>query len=193
MDTREVAQTAPPLDIATLTAALAQGDEDAFRAFHELYFDRLFRYHLVLARGNEDAASEALQETFLRVARHARRFDSEEVFWCWLTVLCRSAAADGGRKRKRYWRLLTDYAWSFLTVAPAVAPTDETEERLHEIVLQSLDELDAGERSLVEGKYFRRASMKELAEETGLSERAVESRLLRARRALRQKILRKLN
>ena len=71
---------------------MARGDQNAYRRFYELYFDRLLRYMLVVT-GNEQAAREALHSTMLRVARHARRFDSEAVFWRWLTVLGRSSAA----------------------------------------------------------------------------------------------------
>ena len=60
---------------AQLTSGLVAGDEEAFRKFHADYFDRLFRYHLVVARGNEEMAREALQETFTRVARKPRQFD----------------------------------------------------------------------------------------------------------------------
>src|SRR5436190_1528005 len=95
---------------AALTSGLAAHEEDAFRQFQAAYFDRLLRYHLVIAHGDEHAAQEALQETLLRVARHARRFDDAGTFWCWLTVLARSAAADSGRKRNRYWRLISSYA-----------------------------------------------------------------------------------
>ncbi len=193
METRVVVELqVKSVEISALTAAMAAGNENAFRQFHELYFQRLFRYHVVISRGDEDAACDALQETFLRVVRHVRRFDDEATFWSWLTVLCRSAATDGGRKRQRYWKLLADYARSLIT--PSVSQrVEETDERLYEIVAQSLDELDLDERSLVEGKYFRAATMRELAEETGLTERAVESKLLRARRTLREKILTKLN
>src|ERR1051325_3867078 len=83
---------------ADLTRRLAAGEEAAFREFHVAYFDRLLRYLLVVARGDEDAARDALQETFVRVVRHAKRFDCEDAFWSWLTLLARSAAADGGRK-----------------------------------------------------------------------------------------------
>jgi RNA polymerase sigma-70 factor (ECF subfamily) len=193
-ETKEVLQThGINVEIPLLTAALAKGDENAFRKFHELYFDRLFRYHVVIARGDESAAGDALQETFLRVVRNVRRFENEDTFWSWLTVLCRSAAADGGRKRSRYWKLLADYARSLITPAPTNKSSGEIDEKLYDIVAQSLGELDENDRSLVEGKYFRRASMKELSSETGLTERAVESRLLRARRELREKILTKLN
>jgi len=175
----------------TLTAGLAAQDEEAFRRFHAAYFDRLLRYHLVIARGDEHEAQEALQETLLRVARHARRFEEAETFWSWLTVLARSAAADTGRKRNRYWRLIASYAHSVIPSAPTPVAGDADEE-LNGLLGSSMGELPPEERSLVEGKYLRRATVRELASETGLTEKAVEARLLRARRQLREKIITKL-
>jgi len=40
---------------------MAGGDEMAWRMFYNAYFDRLWRYLLVVAAGNEDTAREALQ------------------------------------------------------------------------------------------------------------------------------------
>lgn len=176
---------------AVLTTALAACDEEAFRQFYAAYFDRLLRYHLVIAHGDEHAAREALQETLLRLTRHARRFDDPEAFWCWLTVLARSSAADTGRKRHRYWRLIASYARSLIqpAVMPAAADADE---ELRQLLNSTLAELPPEERSLVEGKYLRRATVRELAAESGLTEKAIESRLLRARRLLREKMLTKL-
>src|SRR6185295_9795485 len=111
--------------ITALTTRMAARDEEAFREFHSLYFDRLLRYHIIIARGDEHTAHEALQETLLRVVRHARRFDDEEAFWCWLTVLARSAASDGGRKRNRYWQLLANYARSLLPGEEAQTPPED--------------------------------------------------------------------
>jgi DNA-directed RNA polymerase specialized sigma24 family protein len=82
------------------------GDEMAWRMFYDTYFDRLWRYLLVVASGNEDAAREALQGALVRATRHIKVFHSETVFWSWLTVLARSALADETRKRRRYFSFL---------------------------------------------------------------------------------------
>lgn len=176
---------------ATLTAGLAAHSEAAFLQFHSAYFDRLLRYHLVLARGDETVAREALQETLVRVARHARRFEQETAFWCWLTVLARSAAIDAGRKRHRYWDLLTRYARS-LTASETPAPGEDADVLLQRLLDASLEEIPAEERALIERKYLHRESVRELAAGCGLTEKAVESRLLRARKILREKVLAKL-
>ena len=179
-------------DIAALTERLVAGSEDAFRQFHAAYFDRLLRYLIVVTRGDEDAARDALQETFMRVVRHARRFDSEAAFWSWLTVLARSAALDGGRKRHRYWQTLRQYAHSLFHSNAPPDSNDHFEERLLTLSLEGLGDLTAEDRELVEGKYLQGASVRELAAASGLTEKAVESRLGRARRLLRERVLKGL-
>ncbi len=108
---------APGYCVEELTRNLARGNEKAFTEFHERYFDRLFGFLLVVARGNEDEAREVIQETFIRVLRHARVFCDEEIFWCWLKRVARSAAQDRGRKHSRYLNLLESFQLRIDTVS----------------------------------------------------------------------------
>jgi RNA polymerase sigma-70 factor (ECF subfamily) len=179
-----------PAGIVLLTRRLAAGDEDAFREFHTQYFDRLYRFLLVVTRGHEHEAQEALQETLLRVARSARAFESEENFWCWLKTVARNAARDGGRKRRRYFALLENFALRNCNATPEQAAKEES--HLRAILNESLDELSPEDRRLIEGKYLNGAAVKELSALTGLTDKAVESRLLRLRRQLRERLLQKL-
>ena len=68
---------------AVLTRALRAGDEAAWRDFHAAYAPRLLRYLLVVCRGCEDTAREALQRTFLRAVKHIRVFATEAELWSW--------------------------------------------------------------------------------------------------------------
>lgn len=176
-------------DIARLTRRLAAGDEAAFREFHKRYFDRLYQFLLAVTGGQEHEAQEALQQTLLRVARYAREHSSEEVFWSWLKAVGRSATRDAGRKRRRYAALLERFA---LWRNRAAAEDAREEQRLRDMVEQSLDELAPDERRLIVGKYLEGATVRELSAATGLTEKAVESRLLRLRRELRERMLKHL-
>ena len=177
-----------PSEISSLTRRIAAGDEEAFREFHERYFDRLYRFHLVLSRGSEHEAREALQETLVRVARRVRAFDSEEVFWCWLKLVARNVARDGGRKQKRYFNLLQKFSLS----RPDEVSSDSDDKNLHALLRESLAELAPDERLLVEGKYLEDRTVRELSAQTGGTDRSVESRLARLRRRLRERILKGL-
>jgi RNA polymerase sigma factor (sigma-70 family) len=177
-------------DVRGLTRGLAAGNETAFRKFYELYFDRLYRFLLVVARGQEQEAQEAVQQTLLRVLRYAREFDSEEAFWDWLRVLARSTARDAGRKQKRYSALLEQFALRLARQNPSPACSEE--EHLKAALDESLAELARDERRLLEAKYLEGLTVKEISDETRLSEKAIESRLGRIRHSVRKRILERL-
>ena len=170
-----------------LTSALVVGDEEAFRELHARYFDRLLRYLFVVTRGDEQAARDALQETFTRVVRHIRRFESEEALWSWLTIIARSAAIDAGRKRARYWRMLAHCAF-FWRVADQKSPDIHATVDLDALLDVAMQSLEATDRALIEQKYFQSNSVRELAVRFQMTEKAVESRLARVRRQLREKL-----
>jgi len=175
-----------PPDVLTLTGQMARGDEAAFHEFHALYFPRLLRYLLVVSRGQEDLAREALQLTFVRVARRVRKFESETAFWNWLAVLARNCAVDELRKRTRQQNLLA----RFFQQRPADAANEDLE--FQNLVEQEIARLPDDERLLLERKYFAEETARSLAEELQITEKAMESRLLRIRSKLKTLVLNRL-
>ncbi len=160
----------------------------AWRAFYDAYFDRLWRYLLVVAAGNEDAAREALQATLVRVARHVKVFRDESVFWSWLTVLARSAFADEARKRRRYFAFLERFTRQ-ADVENTFGNNGEADERLRALLEQKVTALPPDERQLIELKYFARRAVREIADAQKTTEKAVESKLSRVRRKLKTAVL----
>jgi RNA polymerase sigma-70 factor (ECF subfamily) len=180
----------PPPDVLTLTAGMSRGDEAAFHEFYSLYFNRLLRYLLVVAGGQEEIAREALQFTFVRVARHVRIFDSEAAFWNWLAVLARNCAVDELRKRKRHQSLLA----RFFQQQPAHADLkgNGADAKFLTLLEKEIAGLPDDERWLLERKYFAGETARGLAQEFQVTEKAMESRLLRIRRKLKTVILDRL-
>lgn len=172
-----------------LTQALCTGDEAAWRDFHAAYAPRLMRYLLVVCQGREENAREALQQTFIRAVRHIRPCQTEAELWGWLTLLARCAAADLGRRERRYLGFLT--GWLPQQSDPLPAPPD-AEQRIQEALTTELAALPLADRVLLEQKYFGDNAVRELAETLGTSEKAVESRLTRARQRLKTAILNRL-
>src|SRR5690606_17797457 len=177
-------------NIPALTVRMARGDERAFGEFYDFYFNRLFRYLLVVASGQEEIAREALQLTFVRVARNVRRFGSEAAFWNWLTVLARSSFTDEVRKRNRYQGLLA----RFFQERPA-----EIEVKCHhggrsfeELLKDEMARLPIEERELLEEKYLHGGTVRKLAADWKMTEKAMESQLLRVRRKLKAAVLERL-
>ncbi len=171
---------------------MVEADEAAYRAFYDAYFDRLSRYLLVVAGGNEDAAHEALQAALVRVVRHIKVFPNDAVFWSWLTVLARSALSDQSRKRRRYLAFLDRFTQH--ARGEHVAQEDgQPDAKLLALLDRGVAALASDERLLVERKYFARRSVREIAEELQMSEKTVESRLIRIRRKIKNTMLAGLN
>ena len=170
---------------------MAGGDEAAYRQFYEAYFDRLLRYLLVVTGGKEETAREALQLALIRVVRHVKAFESGEKFWSWLTVLARSALADESRKRRRYFAFLDRFTRHQET-GPSAMDNGEADEQLRALLESKLTALPEDERQLVERKYILRQSVREIADGQQTTEKAVESRLSRVRRKLKDAVLAEL-
>ena len=167
-------------DVAQLTAEMTRGNEDAFREFYDRYFNRLLGYLLVLTRGHEDSAREALQSAMLRVVKHIKRFDCDQTFWSWLTVLARTALVDQERKRNRYNAALDRFAKEDSSIA---------ETHLLECLKQSVSMLPAEDLILIERKYFEQQSVAQIAAIVDTTEKAIESRLTRIRQKLKKQTL----
>ena len=175
--------------VALLTQRLAAGEEEAFREFHRIYFDRLYHFLLAVTGGQEQEAQEALQETLLRLLRHPRFLRTRKFF-------------GAGSRRWRATPPATPTANSAATLpcskispwaAAAFPPrTRRRRNRLGALLEESLDELEPADRLLIENKYLAGETVRELSMLAGLSDKAVESRLLRLRRHLRERIMEKL-
>ena len=170
---------------------MAKGEEGAYRTFYDAYFHRLSRYLLVVTAGDEDATREALQGALVRVVRHIKRFQDEAVFWSWLTVLARSALSDQARKRGRYLAFLDRFT-QHARVGLSISDDHEADNQLLAFLDRGLEDLPSQERDLVERKYFTRQSVREIAGELQTSEKAIESRLVRIRRKLKEAVLHEL-
>lgn len=83
-----------------LMARIKTGDQDAFAELMNRYEVRLFNYLKRIVRNAADA-EDVYQETFLRVYRHAARFNPESAFRPWLYRIATNLCMDLMRKRSR--------------------------------------------------------------------------------------------
>jgi RNA polymerase sigma-70 factor (ECF subfamily) len=177
---------AAELDIREWTKAIGRGDEAAFTRFYDQYSLRLYRYLLVLGKGNEAEASEVLQTVVIKLAKRFRVFDDEGRMWHWLCRLAQNAYVDLWRSQRRDQRLLP--------LQDHMQDTEIKEKSPQEHVLaagldHALEQLEEKERELMRAVYVDRRPLQELANATGQTYKAVESRLARLRRKLKTNLL----
>jgi RNA polymerase sigma-70 factor (ECF subfamily) len=171
-------------DILTLTVAVRRGDADAFSRFYDLYSFRLYRFLLVLARGDENEAREVCQAVFIKLAKRFEVFDEEQALWAWLCTLAKNAFIDHYRAEQRRARLvsLEELPSGFVSEAASA-------NQLSEFLRDALAALPPEERELIQAAYVDERPLQELADASGQTYKAVESRLARLRQKLKKQML----
>jgi RNA polymerase sigma-70 factor (ECF subfamily) len=162
----------PPPDDAILIARVADGDRQAFAILVTRYHARI---HALAWRVTGDAgeAEDAAQDAMLTLWRRADRFEaSRGTVAAWLTRIAVNAALD----RRR--RLRPVHAVDATLAAPPVSDAAPD-------VVALMATLTPRTRAVVALFYLEEQTMAEIAATLGVSAKAVESILSRARAQLR--------
>jgi len=186
VETASLQSSPADADARRLVAAMARGDEAAFREFYEGYHRRLFRFALVLGRGDETLAHDTVQAAFVTAAKKLRGVDGEEHLWNWLARVARQQLSKALRQCQRESAVVG-------MAEPPDCPDAEPDSFLEESLDAALLAMDADERELIEWFYFDKLSHKEIAGRLNATPKSVSSRLERARVKLRSKMARKLS
>jgi RNA polymerase sigma-70 factor, ECF subfamily len=168
-----------------LLARTAAGDQRAFRPLIARHMGRAIRLAQTII-GNASDADDIAQDAFLRVWRQAGSFDPGIArFTTWLHRIVVNLAIDRTRRpRAESIELAED------------VPSDEpgalvvligAEER--DVVRKALAEIPERQRAAIALFHLEGLSVREAATAMSMSEKAFESLLTRARRALKQSIL----
>ena len=174
---------ATPLLLATIRAAQA-GDQ---RAFEDLMIASQQRVAVLAWRilGDREEVKDAVQETFIRLFRHLRRYDERRDFFGWLFRIAVNVCRDLERRRRRR-RLFVP-----LDDAPPVAVDarlDEVVGARRDLVLLSraIDALPEKERLALILRDVEELPAEEVARILGNSAATVRVQASKARAKVRQ-------
>src|SRR5262245_8230859 len=165
-----------------LVQALREGDGSAFDVVYDMHRPRIHGWLLRMTR-DRTVAEELLQETFLRLARHAPRLQPDTSLRAWLFTVASNLA----RSHRRWaWldasRLL---AWRDLPHAAATTPEDlagasEAQRRVD----AALAALPPTSREVLLLVVYEHLEPAEAAGVLGIKPEALRQRLARARSQL---------
>ena len=171
------------------TRLLADGDDGAWRWFHARYYVTLLRY-AAHRSGDSSAASEIVQQAYLRIARHAKPFTEDSNFSNWLLCIVRCVAADHSRSTARRSLLAEKFAhWRAARSEPD-ADWPASAKQNAALASEALAKLPDADAELLRRKYCEGNTTDELATELATTPKAIEHRLARLRGQLREIILR---
>lgn len=174
-----------------LLQRVAAGDAESFAPLVERHQARLIRLCERLL-GDAEEARDAAQEVFLRVFRRAASFRPDGQVFTWIYRIAVNHCLNRLRRRRilRFFSLSSEDDGESET--PALDPVDGAPDALArlaarerwEATRQAIDALPASQRTVLILARFEGLAYREIARTLGITEGAVESRLVRAMRRL---------
>ncbi|MGQ0767037.1 MAG: RNA polymerase sigma factor [Gemmatimonadota bacterium] len=179
------------LDDAGIVEAFLNGDERGFQELVDRYQSRLlnFVYRIV---GDRERAEDLVQEAFIRVYRHIRRFDPSKKFSTWIYTIAANLSKNELRNRARNPLVLfqtirsqwKDEDRPLQFEDEASRPDDLFRKRhLRELVEASVKAMPRHHREVFVLRELEGKSYEVIAEITSCNLGTVKSRLNRARNA----------
>ncbi|MET9218054.1 sigma-70 family RNA polymerase sigma factor [Streptomyces sp. NPDC088197] len=156
-------------------------EEELMRALYREHAGALYAYVLRLVAGDRFLAEDVVQETLLRAWKSAAKLDpAARSLRPWLVTVARRIVIDGHRSRGSRPPETSPAA---LDLLPA---RDELERSLRLMTISdALRDLSDAHREVLVETYFRGRTVNEAADELGLPQGTVRSRVFYALRALR--------
>lgn len=177
-----------PLDAATgrlvdeyLVVAARAGDRQAFGDLVRRWQRRLLA-HAWRLTGDPDAAQDAVQASWLEIARGLNRLKDETAFpaWAYRIVTRRCARDTAGRILRRRLAHAVEAEPEAFALQPDAEARDDAE-RLH----RAIRSLPAAQRAAIALFHFEDLSIPEIAVALDVPAGTIKTRLMHARRRLR--------
>ena len=171
---------------------LANGHDAALNDLMERHGEPIFRF-LFRMLGNEDDANDLAQETFVRVFQHRAKFDPSARFSIWLYTIAGNLARNHHRWRSRHPNLsleapAPDEGPALREALPdkTAAPDEKASQtECARAVRRAVETLPNDMREAVVLCEWEELSVNDAAAVLSTTPKAVESRLYRARKLLR--------
>jgi RNA polymerase sigma-70 factor (ECF subfamily) len=157
---------------------------NSFKAVFERHFDEVYGYIAYRVAPDSEEARDLTQEVFLAAFKAWGTYRGDASPLTWLRSIARRKIADHFNARAQ--QNSATGAASLTNVTNGCTDLDERAA----ILSRAMRQLPLDRVQLLEEKYLEGRSVREIANQRGISERAVESALSRARGMLREQFLR---
>lgn len=173
--------------------AIQAGDRYALDEFVQRQ-QRWVRGIIFAAVGQTADVDDIAQKVWFKVWREAPKLSDPRRWRSWLYTITRNAATDALRSRQRRGRLLRQVAENMRQADPFTPAPDRqlADEERRRVVMDAIAELPVIYREPFVLRHLENWSYQEIGEVLNLPRDTVETRLVRARRQLREKLAKKM-
>ena len=157
-----------------LVALYASGNNSAFDVLLSRYKDKLYSYILYLVHNN-DVADDLFQDTFVRAIMTIRqgKYTENGKFYPWLTRIAHNLIIDQFRQEKNENAISNDEVETDLFNNARLSDQSIEQQMIDEQTLCDLtrlmEHLPENQREVVQLRYYKNLSFKEIADMKGMS------------------------
>jgi RNA polymerase sigma-70 factor (ECF subfamily) len=173
--------TSLAIDETRLITRIASGDLRAFEQLYRIYHPRLTRFLTNILR-HTHLVEEAVNDTLMVVWRKPEAFNGASKVSTWIFAIAYRTAL---KARSRYKEPAEDPDGDRRASPDANPEAALGQRQLQEVLLSAMSELSADHRAVVDLTYFHDAGYREIAEILDCPVGTVKSRMLHARRRLK--------
>jgi RNA polymerase sigma-70 factor (ECF subfamily) len=181
-------------DDETLVRASLAGNHTAFEQLIKRY-ERQIANLIYTTMGTSESVDDLSQEVFIRVYRSLKNFKFDASVFSWMYRIAMNLCIDEIRKRKIRKVLSLDFLTEDALEGARkhkdyILPSDAMmQEEKKEMVQRALQQLSQEHREVILLREYQDYSYTEIAETLDIKIEAVKSRIFRARKELKKKLL----
>lgn len=184
-----------------LTALIERAKRNDQEAISELYWyssSELLRVVKVMVK-DDDTVNDILQDTYIKAFARLDQLQNPERLIPWLKVIANNTTKDWLKKKKPilFSEMSNQEGMDGLSFVETRESTDidvnpemaADEKEVQRLVMEILDQLPEDQRMVVGMFYYEEMPVKDIAETLGVSENTVKSRLVYARKKIKEQVL----
>lgn len=154
-----------------LVQTAQNGNIDSFAALYKRHYNTMLALAYSLL-ADKHLAEDTAQQTFAIACRKLPQLNNPAKFVAWLAAICRNRAKDMRRSKANFVNL------------PELPSTEKVNNNNHDIIRQAIWKLRPVDREPILLRYYNGLSYAEISTVLGISTRAVNGRLFRAKKKI---------
>ena len=175
----------------SLVRRAREGDYAAFEQLFERHRSLVYRFAYQMG-GRRDDAEDMVQEAFVRAYQNLHRYRDEAKFTTWLLRIVSNLCTDQARmahRRSALEQQEASGALDWMTIGDVDDPVDNLEADRRKVVLRkALNALPTHHRSVIVLRDLEERDYHDIANILGCTTGGAKLRVLRARRALKERM-----